>query len=264
MLLGKTAHGSERYAPELLFPIPRSAGRESLNLAETLYGYDQWHGYELSWLDSTGKPQARVGRFTFFADSPNIVESKSFKLYLNSLNHHVFDSDEAFAQTVLADLEKVSGAKVELELLELDAPELAGMTDLGLCIDALDPGVQESEPRADILEADGEERVEEVLYSNLLRSLCPVTAQPDWATVRFYYRGPAIKHASLLAYVLSFRNHQEFHEQCIERMFCHILEQCGAEFLEIQGFYTRRGGLDINPYRSTSSTGKPLPRLNRQ
>jgi 7-cyano-7-deazaguanine reductase len=264
MLLGRNIPASEHYAPGLLFPIPREEGRKSLDLPSVMYGCDQWHAYELSWLDDSGKPLARVGRFTFPAGSPCMIESKSFKLYLNSLNNHVFASEEQFVQQVTEDLGRVAHAQVELQLFTLEAQELAGATDLGACLDECDPGPRQSEPTGSTLQIAGDERVEEMVYSNLLRSLCPVTAQPDWATVRIYYRGPAISHASLLAYILAFRNHQEFHEHCIERMFSDLMLACKPELLEIQGFYTRRGGLDINPFRSTDPSGKPLPRLNRQ
>ncbi len=106
--------------------------------------------------------------------------------------------------------------------------------------------------------------VEEVLYSHLLRSLCPVTGQPDWATVWLHYRGAAVEHSSLLQYIIAYREHQEFHEQCVERMFCDIAQRCAPQFLHLQAFYTRRGGLDINPFRSTDAHARPLPRLNRQ
>jgi 7-cyano-7-deazaguanine reductase len=264
MLLGKSIPGVDLGGRRIIKKIERSEGRTDLHITRSMYGSDTWHAYELSWLDATGKPEVRVGRFTFPADSPCMVESKSFKLYLNSMNNHVFASAEEFSEQVKTDLGRVSQSNVELELFELEAPELSGAINLGLCLDNLEPLARGNTPQASVLEINPEEKVEEVLYSNLLRSLCPVTAQPDWATVRVYYRGAAISRASLLAYILSYRNHQEFHEQCVERMFSDLLAACDPEMLEIQGFYTRRGGLDINPFRTTQPEGTPLPRLNRQ
>lgn len=266
LLLGKNTPVVEQYAPGLLYPIPRSEGRNALGVGANLpfSGCDVWHAYELSWLDSQGLPQARIGRFTFPADSSNMVESKSFKLYLNSLNNHAFESESHMRAVVVEDLGRTVGASVQLEVLALDDPELAGATLQGLCLDTLTPAARWASPEAAQLSCDANAQVEEVLYSHLLRSLCPVTGQPDWASLRIAYRGGAIDHCQLLGYILAYRNHQEFHEQCIERIFCDITRQCAPEALSVQGFYTRRGGLDINPYRSSGEPANPLPRLHRQ
>ena len=266
MLLGRNVPVIDEYAPQLLYPIPRVVNREKLGIEGELYGADLWHAYEMSWLDARGKPVARVGRFSVPASSPNMVESKSFKLYLNSLNNTVFDSEEDAAAIITADISAVAGEPVMLQLLGPDDPSLAGVSLEGDCLDALTLASGEmGEPTAAMLEVpDGNHMVEEKLYSHLLRSLCPVTGQPDWATVWLHYRGRPMQRESLLRYIISYRRHQEFHEQCIERMFRDIRTRCTPDFLHIQGFYTRRGGLDISPFRSTDRKAEPLPRLNRQ
>ncbi|MCP5186584.1 MAG: NADPH-dependent 7-cyano-7-deazaguanine reductase QueF [Pseudomonadales bacterium] len=265
MLLGQHTPVVDRYAPELLFPIPRDQGRRNIGLTgqPPFYGGDLWHAYELSWLDAGGKPLARVGRLYIPASSPNMVESKSLKLYLNSLNNTCFDSEGDFAHTVGTDVSAVVGEQVELELLDSCAPQLAGATLPGQCLDALDLIPTHSRPSAELLET-GAVTGEQQLFSHLLRSLCPVTGQPDWATVWLHYRGPRIEPESLLRYIIAYRRHQEFHEQCIERMFSDIYMRCAPDILHIQGFYVRRGGLDINPFRSTDPRARPLPRLDRQ
>lgn len=266
LLLGKHTPVVEVYSPELLYPIPRSLARSTLGIAEDLpfYGADLWHAYELSWLDATGKPVARVGRFTVPATTTHIVESKSFKLYLNSLNNTRFDSDDAAQMCIERDISAAAGGDVSLEILAADAADLAGIELQGNCLDECKIGEITPEPRADTLILDKGDVVQESLFSHLLRSLCPVTGQPDWATVWVRYRGQSIDHSALLTYIVSYRQHQEYHEQCVERMFLDISNHCQPELLHIQAFYTRRGGLDINPSRSTDPAVKPIPRLNRQ
>jgi 7-cyano-7-deazaguanine reductase len=266
LLLGKHTPVVEVYSPEILYPIARSIARDKLGIATSLpfYGVDLWHAYELSWLDATGKPVARVGRFTVPATSPNIVESKSFKLYLNSLNNTRFQDDRGARECMERDISAAAGEPVALELFSVDDPALAGRAIEGECLDAGEPALTASEPSVDILAVAESNVREEQLYSHLLRSLCPVTGQPDWATLWLHYRGAALDHDALLAYILSYRQHQEYHEQCVERMFLDISERCQPQFLHIQAFYTRRGGLDINPFRSTDPRASALPRLNRQ
>jgi 7-cyano-7-deazaguanine reductase len=265
LLLGKHTPVVDEYSPGLLYPIARQPGRESIVGGDELpfYGADLWHAYEISWLDDAGVPQVRVGRFLIPANSPNLVESKSFKLYLNSLNSTRFTAEEEVRGVIVNDVSAAAGAAVELELLPVASPLLAGAELTGVCIDAevvVDPV---TEPAAGLLEC-GEATVEEKLYSHLLRSLCPVTGQPDWATVWIHYRGPVLDRGSLLRYIIAYRQHQEFHEQCVERMFVDVLRTLEPQLLEIQAFYTRRGGLDINPLRSTDPAARPQPRLNRQ
>ena len=265
LLLGKNTPVVDEYSPDLLFPIPRSQARDSLFGDQSLpfHGVDIWHAYELSWLNDAGVPQVRVGRFTIPATSPNLVESKSFKLYLNSLNFTRFESEAAASETIVADVSAAAGAPVELELLRLEDPSLAGADLPAQCIDDQAITIDEQSPSAALLRC-GPQQADESLYSNLLRSLCPATGQPDWATVWIDYQGPELDRQAMLQYLIAFRKHQDFHEQCVERMFADILNACGPKQLTIQAFYTRRGGLDINPFRSTDSGATPRPRLNRQ
>ncbi len=268
LLLGRHTPVVEAYSPELLYPISRSDGRHSLGVTGKLpfCGVDVWYAYELSWLDGGGKPVSRVGRFTIPVTTPNLVESKSFKLYLNSLNSVRFNSESNAKSCILADIGAIAGEEVSLQLFAPDDPVLSGHTLEGLCLDAACASVatQAQEPGPDMIQLSTGDIKEEKLYSHLLRSLCPVTGQPDWATVWIHYRGDAIEHNSLLSYIVAYRQHQEFHEQCVERMFCDISNRCEPEFLHIQAFYTRRGGLDISPFRSTEIDARPQPRLNRQ
>jgi 7-cyano-7-deazaguanine reductase len=266
MLLGRQSPMVAGYAPRLLYPIPRSEGRNRLGLDEPLpfTGVDLWHAYEISWLEIAGKPVVRVGRFTVPATSPNLVESKSFKLYLNSLNNARFASEAAVREILRRDLAAVVGAQVEVELFPPDDPRLACAVPPGICLDALPAAPPAGEPAPEMLALAEGEPVEECLYSHLLRSLCPVTGQPDWATVCFHYRGRPLEHGALLGYIVAYREHREFHEQCVERMFRDILAACGPEFLQIQALYTRRGGLDICPLRSTGPEALSLPRTGRQ
>ncbi|MEM8563404.1 MAG: NADPH-dependent 7-cyano-7-deazaguanine reductase QueF [Pseudomonadota bacterium] len=266
LLLGKQTPVVDQYSPQLLFPIPRQKGRSGIGLKGTLpfCGVDVWHAYEISWLDTAGKPICLVGRFSIPADSPNMVESKSFKLYLNSLNSTSFQHADEARQVIETDLSKTLDATPAIEFLDVDDPSLSGVPLQGVSLDNCLPGAIAENPSIDLLKTAGDDIVEQAVYTHLLRSLCPVTGQPDWASVWLKYRGTAITHASLLGYFISFRRHQEYHEQCVERMFVDIAEVANAQYLHIQACYTRRGGLDINPFRSTDPTAQPLPRLNRQ
>jgi 7-cyano-7-deazaguanine reductase len=266
MLLGRQTPVAHEYSPQLLYPIARDTARKSLGLSQPLpfYGVDQWHAYELSWLDDVGKPQVWVGRFSVPALSPNMVESKSFKLYLNSLNNTRFSSSDEARATIIDDVSAEAGARVTLQLLRPDDVTLAGAKLPGDCLDDLPVAPWSGEPQAAQLDVQKGSVVEERIYSHLLRSLCPVTGQPDWATVWLHYRGAALARHSLLQYIIAYRQHQEFHEQCLERMFRDIAQRCEPQFLHIQAFYTRRGGLDISPFRSTDASALPLPRLDRQ
>ena len=265
-MLGKNIAPVADYSPELLYPIPRSPGRQAQGIRDVPYGADLWHAYEMSWLERGGKPIVRVGRFTVPANTPNMVESKSFKLYLNSLNNERFDSEQAALSTIIQDVGAVVGGDVKLELMDVEDARLAGAVLDGACLDGLEMTVGDADKPdiALLIPAKGERQLEEKLYSHLLRSLCPVTGQPDWATVWLHYRGTALDRSALLRYLLAFRNHHEYHEQCAERMFHDISRACKPEFLHIQAFYTRRGGMDINPFRSSVPGAEPLPRLNRQ
>ena len=267
--LGKSSAYIATYSPELLFPIARAAKWAELGLsAETLpyRGVDIWNCYELSWLLPSGKPVVAIGEFVIPADSPNIIESKSFKLYLNSLNQSVFESREALAEVIARDLSVAAGKPVTVRLRSLDEVAAEGIaTPAGVCIDELDVAIEHYDARrAELLSCDSGRMVEECLYSQLLKSNCPVTGQPDWGTLVVDYRGPALDRASLLAYVVSFRQHADFHEQCVERIFLDLQRLLQPERLIVHARYVRRGGLDINPWRSTEAGVPSNGRLVRQ
>lgn len=267
--LGKTSAYVATYSPKQLFPIPRAPKWAELGLtAETLpyRGVDIWNCYELSWLLPSGKPVVAIGEFSIPADSPNIIESKSFKLYLNSLNQSVFDTREALVDVMVRDLSAAAGKPVGVRLKTLDEAAREGIEQLaGSCIDDLDVSIENYElPNADLLRCDMGKQVDECLYSHLLKSNCPVTGQPDWGTVVIDYRGPAVEPASLLAYLVSFRQHSDFHEQCVERIFLDLQRLLQPERLSVHARYVRRGGLDINPYRSTENVSPANGRLVRQ
>jgi len=264
--LGKSSAYVATYSPEQLFPIPRAPKWAELGLtAETLPygGVDIWNCYELSWLLPSGKPVVAIGEFSIPADSPNIIESKSFKLYLNSLNQSVFESRQALVDVMARDLSAAAGKPVGVRLRTLDEVAEEGIAALdGLCIDDLDVTIEDYDsPRPELLRSDSGRQVEERVYSHLLKSNCPVTGQPDWGTVVIEYRGAALDHGSLLAYLVSFRQHADFHEQCVERIFLDLQRVLRPDRLSVHARYVRRGGLDINPYRSTHDV---LPDNGRQ
>ncbi len=260
--LGKTSAYRTDYAPELLFPIARQGKRDELGLTGTMpfFGVDIWNAYEISWLNQRGKPQVAIARITVPADTPNIIESKSFKLYLNSFNQTRLDSVVALKTLLQQDLSAAAGGNVHISLTQ---PEEFGMLEMGeldgLLLDRLDIDVDHYSPDPSLLKAAlDEEPVQEKLVSHLLKSNCLVTGQPDWASVQIHYSGPQIDQESLLRYLIGFREHNEFHEQCVERIFIDILRQCHPQQLAVYARYTRRGGLDINPWRSNfSSASKP-------
>lgn len=253
--LGRAVSYRDTYAPELLFPIPRQLKRDELGLREEalpFVGADLWNAYELSWLNPRGKPVVALACFRVPAETPRLVESKSLKLYLNSFNQHVFADHDAVAATIAADLSAAAGGPVGVEVTPLSQrPQRAFGYPQGICLDELDVAIDSYQPAPALLSAGGAE-VEETLYSHLLKSNCLVTGQPDWGMVALRYRGPAIDRAGLLRYIVSFRGHNEFHEQCVERIFCDVLARCQPSELSVWARYTRRGGLDINPWRATS------------
>lgn len=259
MPLGEVTAYPERYAPELLCPIARAAGRASLGIDDNLpfHGTDLWTAYEMSWLDALGKPEVRIGEFAVPCTSPYLIESKSLKLYLNSLNQERFNNGQTVEDVVRKDLSAACGAPVVVDLHSLDAFGARGIGAFrGDCIDMTTLARVDATRSADLLAfAVGDEIVDETLYSHLFKSNCPVTGQPDWASVQVSYRGRAIDRSALLAYLVSFRNHQAFHEHCVERLFMDIRERCVPATLTVIARYTRRGGLDINPVRSTDTVG---------
>lgn len=267
--LGKSSEYIATYTPSLLFSIPRAAKWAELGLsAETLpyQGVDYWNCFELSWLLPSGKPVVAMGEFAIPADSPNIIESKSFKLYLNSLNQSVFADYSELVTVLEKDLSAAAGKSVGVRirsLVEVTAEGVAAAP--GLCIDELDVAISNYEqPQPELLRCDATRVVEESLHSHLLKSNCPVTGQPDWGTLVVQYRGSALDHASLLAYLVSFRQHADFHEQCVERIFLDLQRLLKPEHLTVYARYVRRGGLDINPYRSSGPISPDNRRLVRQ
>ncbi|WP_277053152.1 NADPH-dependent 7-cyano-7-deazaguanine reductase QueF [Zestomonas thermotolerans] len=268
--LGKPSEYVSTYSPELLFPISRATKWAELGLDGgnlPYQGVDYWNCYELSWLLPSGKPVVAIGEFAIPADSPNIIESKSFKLYLNSLNQSRF-ADHGELQAVLTrDLSAAAGAPVAVRVRDLDAVAAEGVTTPpGECIDDLDIEVSDySHPRPELLRVVAEDGAEDRFHSHLLKSNCPVTGQPDWGSVVVDYRGGRrLDRASFLAYLVSFRQHADFHEQCVERIFLDLQKCLEPEWLSVHARYVRRGGLDINPYRSTAPITPDNRRLVRQ
>ncbi len=253
--LGRSTEYPDRYDAGLLFPMPRSASRSSLGIGHALpfSGIDRWHAWELSWLNSRGKPQVAIGRFDIPADSPFMVESKSLKLYLNGYNNERLVSLEAVRALIETDLSAACQSGVTVDLYPLDQlPKVVDVPD-GESIDAPDLVFESYQPDPSTLIAAGE-IVEECLRSDLLKSNCPVTLQPDWASLMVRYRGPRIDREGLLRYVVSFRNHADFHEHCVERIYTDLMQRCRPDRLTVWAGYTRRGGLDINPWRSNFET----------
>lgn len=256
--LGKTVTYRDQYAPELLFPIPRLGKRQEIGIEERLpfMGADLWTAYELSWLNRKGKPQVALATIIVPADSPNLIESKSFKLYLNSYNQTPLSGPDELQTRLVNDLSAAAGASVSVRLQLPDTFAAQHMREQeGILLDTLDIDVDSYQPNPQLLRLDecaetGAAPVEETLVSHLLKSNCLVTGQPDWGSVQIRYVGPKINHESVLRYLIGFRQHNEFHEQCVERIFMDISRQCRPLKLTVYARYTRRGGLDINPFRT--------------
>lgn len=268
-LLGTATRYPDRYAPELLVSIPRQPSRARLGLsapALPFSGFDYWTAYELSWLNRGGKPQVAIAEFRVPCDSTFIVESKSFKLYLNSLNQVAFDAVDQLQLTLARDLGIAFSGEVGVRLYSPEQFRRLGFVSYtGTCIDELPVACDCYQPDPGLLSVATSESVSECLYSHLLKTNCPVTGQPDWATALIRYTGPRIEPESLLRYLVSFRQHQDFHENSVERIFIDLLTVCAPEQLEVFARYTRRGGLDINPCRSTGDvTAESTGRTARQ
>lgn len=265
--LGRDSAYPEQYDAGLLYPIPRAANRAPLGIDEGVLpfvGEDEWHAFEVSWLNSRGKPIVAVARFRLPAHSPNLIESKSWKLYLNSFNQSRFYSRQEVMETMANDLAVAAGAEVSVELFDVDASELSPQQLPGECLDDLDIAINDYTPSSAHLSV-GNEIVEETLYSHLLKSNCPVTGQPDWGSVLIRYKGPKIDREGLLRYLIGFRQHQDFHEHCVEHIFTDIMTQAKPVQLLVLARYVRRGGLDISPWRATLGLTPPTPlRLARQ
>ena len=271
--LGKASAYADRYDASLLFPIARATKREEIglhaNAMPPFFGADMWTAFELSWLNLRGKPQVALAHFTIPCESPNIIESKSFKLYLNSFNNSQFPDAEAVLAHLRADVNEAvwRGVTVQSSVgVRLIGPELFDREPIyeldGLNLDRLDIECNRYTPAPDLLktvddQGNAQGPVSEVLVSNLLKSNCLVTGQPDWGSVQISYTGAAIDQEGLLQYLVSFRNHNEFHEQCVERIFMDVWTRCKPLKLTVYARYTRRGGLDINPFRTSHPQALP-------
>ncbi|MDA7415438.1 NADPH-dependent 7-cyano-7-deazaguanine reductase [Xenophilus arseniciresistens] len=294
--LGRASAYVDQYDASLLFPLPRAAQRVPMGIEEgrlPFFGADLWTAYELSWLNARGKPQIALAHITVPCESPNIIESKSFKLYLNSFNSTVFASADDVRERLKTDLSEAawrgapspqgralpgpppegdqkawggpalsyrpSSVGVKLVLPEHFGQERVAELE-GFDLDRLDLDCTHSEPAPELLSAATHEApVSETLSSRLLKSNCRVTSQPDWGSVQIRYTGPAIDQAGLLRYIVSFRRHNEFHEPCCERIFQDIWQRCQPTKLAVYCRYTRRGGLDINPFRTSWPQALPVP-----
>ena len=265
--LGKTSSYADQYDPSLLFPLPRQTKRDEIGIsaAPPFLGADLWTAYELSWLNPRGKPQVAIAQVTVPCESPNIIESKSFKLYLNSFNNSRFDDGQQVLERLKADLAEAiwrgseRRGSIGVKLLTPAQFEQEKIRELdGLSLDRLDVECTHYQPDPELLRADATQPpVTEILVSDLLKSNCLVTGQPDWASVRISYTGAPIDQERLLQYLVSFRNHNEFHEQCVERIFMDLWTRCKPVKLSVYARYTRRGGLDINPWRSSQPQQPP-------
>ena len=262
--LGQATQYPDQYDPSLLFPIPRTENRLKLGLKEgqslPFVGVDLWNGFELSWLNTKGKPQIALAEFQIPADSQNMIESKSFKLYLNSLNNTRFESEDTVRERLNADLSAVAGSKISTRINPTEAIAKKGIQEMsGVLMDRLDIEIDPKLPADPNLLAVNESfgPIEQCLVSHLLKSNCPVTGQPDWASIQIRYQGRPILEEGLLRYLIGFRQLGEFHEHCVETIFCDIKRQCKPEKLSVYARYTRRGGLDINPFRTDHNSAWP-------
>ncbi len=269
LTLGKKTEYATQYDASLLQPVPRSLNRDDLQLGTNLpfVGHDIWTLYELSWLNSKGLPQVAVGEVYIPATSPNLIESKSFKLYLNSYNQTRFATWQAVVERLTSDLSACAGEPVTVKVNPLSHYTQQPIVSMaGECIDDQDIEIERYDFDQSLLQdSTGETVVQETLHSHLLKSNCLITNQPDWGSVEIAYHGKQIDREKLLRYLVSFREHNEFHEQCVERIFTDIMKYCAPQSLTVYARYTRRGGLDINPYRSTQQA-KPThnQRMGRQ
>jgi 7-cyano-7-deazaguanine reductase len=262
--LGKNIQYPDQYDPGLLFPILRSENRQKLGItpsqAVPFVGVDIWNAFELSWLNTKGKPQIALAEFQIPADSPNMIESKSFKLYLNSLNNARFENEDEVRERLIEDLSTIAGSKISTRINPLDSIAKKGMQEMsGVLMDRLDldidPNLAADPMLLSVNESFGP--IEQCLVSHLLKSNCPVTGQPDWASIQIRYQGRPILEEGLLRYLIGFRQLGEFHEHCVETIFCDIKRQCKPEKLSVYARYTRRGGLDINPFRTDHNAPWP-------
>jgi 7-cyano-7-deazaguanine reductase len=276
--LGKNTTYPTAYDPSLLFSIARAESRSRFQMsdAQPFKGFDHWRAYELSWLGASGKPVVAMADIIIPASSPMLVESKSLKLYLNSLNQHVFFDVLSAVNVISADIAHAAGAPVSVDIQVLTGARDSfahtnSFDDSVVLLDDLEVTTVLYRPDPDLLvfetqSSDSPEVVSETLASNLFRSNCPVTSQPDWGTILVAYKGLKISRQSLLQYIISYREHEGFHEHCVEQIFCDVLKRCAPDELTVSINFLRRGGLEINPIRSTRSDLRPaaLTRLLRQ
>lgn len=265
--LGKATDYPQLYEPGLLYPIPRAETREPLGICakQPFTGVDVWNAWELTWLGPGRRPEAATAEIRVAADTPNLIESKSLKLYLNSFAMTEFESRAKIEEHIARDLGKAAGGLVNVCVTPVSRSESLVASRLpGYCLDQLDVSCDTWDVHPDYLQADAGVTIREDLYSHLLRSLCPVTAQPDAGSIHISYCGPRIDHEGLLKYIVSYRQHDDFHEACVERIFVDILERCGPADLTVSAFYQRRGGIDINPFRSNFEQPPHKLRLWRQ
>jgi len=257
--LGHATAYPDVYDAGLLFPVPRAPQRREIGLTGPLpfEGADAWTAYELTWLDTHGKPQVAIATFVVPAGTPSIVESKSVKLYLGSFAQTRFDGTTDVQATIERDISHATGGSVHVDLHPPATFPSVRIADLdGESLDELSVAIQRYQLTPELLHATGPQ-VDETLKTDLFRSLCPLTHQPDFASVQIAYRGPAIDRAALLRYLVSYRCHAGFHEHCVERIFVDILARCRCEKLSVHARFTRRGGIDINPFRTNAGSGAP-------
>ncbi len=268
--LGQETAYPNKYQPDVLFAIARSDSRQSIIAAEAagelpFHGTDIWNAWELTWLGPGNMPVVATAEIRIPANSPNLIESKSLKLYLGSFAMSQFNNPGKVGHAITKDLAACAGGPVDVHIALVDETEANIAFQLpGICLDTLTVNCNTWDVDAALLMSDPATEVQEELHSHLLRSLCPVTAQPDTGSIAIHYRGPRIDPASLLRYIVSFREHNDFHEACIERMFVDILERCKPKKLSIYARYQRRGGIDINPFRSNFEDRPRNIRLWRQ
>lgn len=265
--LGQPTEYSDEYAPGVLFAVPRAVARDILGLGTELpfTGADVWNAWELTWLNSDGKPVIATATLIVDATSPNVIESKSLKLYLNSFAMTRYVSADAVATLMTADLSRTAGADVAVDIVTTADASVSPISNFaGACIDDLDMTVVPDEVDALLLRCESGEIVSEALHSHLLRSNCPVTSQPDMGSLLVRYCGPKIDRSSLLRYIVSYRQHNDFHEACVERIFVDIKNRCAPDTLTVYARYNRRGGLDINPFRTDTDQAPENSRLWRQ
>lgn len=264
--LGRESDYPTHYDPGVLFAIPRADSRAALDLAVLpFHGVDIWNAWELTWLDPNGMPQVATAEIRVPADSASLIESKSLKLYLNSFAMTRYPNRTVVQDLISADLSECAGGAVTVKLAGHDDVVVNVVKILpGDCLDELAVQCDKFDVDPSLLRSDASKIVNESLHTHLLRSLCPVTAQPDIGSLAIHYDGPKIDRNALLQYIVSYREHNDFHEACIERMFTDLQHYCGARSLSVFARYQRRGGLDINPFRSNFESDVPNLRLWRQ